>query len=346
MTTNVSEQDTLKALTSLQGVWFVYDGDCPICTRAALALRIKQRFGELHLLDARVHSDHVLMRAIQEQRLDLDAGMVIYHKDKFYSGVSALQFMSRYGAASGWFNLMNKALFWSKGIARLTYPWMRGLRNRLIRKRNVPKIDNLKLRKEPIFKSVFADNWKQLPPVLQRHYAIRPYTDDVVVVKGHLDIQCGWLMRIMAPLFWFIGSVPVKNAQAVPVTARFESDADTQAFHFKRKFFFKSDKPYRFDSRLYKLSDNEVIEMMGLGVCWRARFTWQDERIKMHHQGFAWRAFGHLIPLPLTWLMGKGYAEEWAIADDTYAMCISMKHRLWGQVYEYKGQFKLVDSTT
>ncbi|WP_395374235.1 DUF4166 domain-containing protein [Marinicella sp. W31] len=341
---SLSNQSSLPSLTSLQGVWFVYDGACPVCTKAALALRIKERFGELHLLDARAHTDHVLMQAIQLQKLDLDAGMVIYHQGKFYSGQTALQFMSRYGAASGWFNITNKILFWSKGMARLLYPWMRGVRNRLIRKKNVPKIDNLRLREEPIFKPVFGDDWEKLPPVLQQHYSIRPYTDDVVIVKGHLDIRCAWLMRIMTPLFWLIGSVPVKNAKGISVTARFEADADTQAFHFKRKFFFKPDKPYRFESQLFKLPTNEVIEMMGMGVCWRARFIWEDERIKMKHQGFCWRIFGHLMPLPLTWLLGKGYAEEWAVAEDTYAMCINMKHRLWGQVYEYKGQFKIVDS--
>lgn len=35
------------------GVWFVYDGDCPICTHAANALRIKQEFITLSTLNAR-----------------------------------------------------------------------------------------------------------------------------------------------------------------------------------------------------------------------------------------------------------------------------------------------------
>ena len=30
------------------GVWFVYDGDCPIYTRAAEALCVKHEFGSLY----------------------------------------------------------------------------------------------------------------------------------------------------------------------------------------------------------------------------------------------------------------------------------------------------------
>jgi len=69
----------MQQIGALQGVWFVYDGACPVCTQAALALRIKEQFGQLHLLDARTASEHVLMQAINLQGLDLDEGMVIYH---------------------------------------------------------------------------------------------------------------------------------------------------------------------------------------------------------------------------------------------------------------------------
>jgi len=34
-------------------IWFVYDGECPLCKTAALALKIKQEYGQLTLLNAR-----------------------------------------------------------------------------------------------------------------------------------------------------------------------------------------------------------------------------------------------------------------------------------------------------
>ena len=60
-----------------EGVWFVYDGDCPICTHAAHALKIKETYGSLHLLNAREKQSHPLIDEINKQCLDLDEGMVI-----------------------------------------------------------------------------------------------------------------------------------------------------------------------------------------------------------------------------------------------------------------------------
>ncbi len=40
-------------------VWFVYDGECPLCTNAAMALSIKKELGSLNLLNAREASSHV-----------------------------------------------------------------------------------------------------------------------------------------------------------------------------------------------------------------------------------------------------------------------------------------------
>ena len=55
----------MSALKEKDGVWFVYDGDCPICTHAAEALRIKQEFGSLSLLNAREAVDEPLIDVIE-----------------------------------------------------------------------------------------------------------------------------------------------------------------------------------------------------------------------------------------------------------------------------------------
>ena len=127
-------------------IWFAYDGECPICTYAAHALRIRQSVGKLHLVDARVDKDHPLIRRIAEERLDLDEGMVIWFGERFYHGADALQIMAMLGSNHGWFNRMNGLLFRSPMLARLSYPLMRGSRNLLIRILGVAPIENLKPR--------------------------------------------------------------------------------------------------------------------------------------------------------------------------------------------------------
>jgi len=51
----------MNTLQEKTGVWFVYDGEYPICTHTAEALRIKQAHGALHTVNAReVNADPLI----------------------------------------------------------------------------------------------------------------------------------------------------------------------------------------------------------------------------------------------------------------------------------------------
>jgi predicted DCC family thiol-disulfide oxidoreductase YuxK len=320
-------------------ICFVYDGECPLCTQAALALRIKADYGALHLLNAREDAGHPLMHEINARAYDLDEGMVIVDGDHFYHGKDALRFMAKYAESKGLFNLVNKLFYCSDTLAKLTYPWLRGIRNLLLRQKKIPPIDNLQLQKEPMFKAIFGSAWEQLPPVMRRHYANRPYSDDIVVVEGVMDVTCLGVIRYFSPLFWLMGGIPPITATNVPVTVSFSSDKNAKAFHFKRIFNFTKRKPYHFQSCMIPIKGNELIERMRFGLCWRLRYLWEDEKVKLKHQGYALELFGHVIPLPLTFLLGAGNAEEIALDDDRFAMHVNITHPWWGNIYTYKGTF-------
>ena len=134
-------QDTLEHKTG--DVWFVYDGDCPICSVAARGLRIRKAVGSLNLVDARTDIDHPILKEVQDLKLDLDEGMVIKFRDTCYHGADALQVMALLGTGQGWFNRMNAWLFRSRTLSKICYPPMRATRNLLIRLRGVEKIGNL-----------------------------------------------------------------------------------------------------------------------------------------------------------------------------------------------------------
>lgn len=331
----------MSNLAEKEGVWFVYDGECPMCTSAAHALRIKKDYGSIHLINARKMANDPLVDEINQRGLDLDEGMVIYASDRFYHGKEALRFMARYGEASNVFTAFCKSLFWSGSISSLTYPWMRGTRNWLLRRRSAGRIDNLGLKNEPTFKSIFGEAWDDLPPVMHKHYANRPYTDDESVVEGTLDVMCKQPLKFLAPLMKLMGQIPAHNEESVPVTVCFQSDKDTKAFHFNRMFNFKSANPYAFKSRMVQIKDNKVIEIMRFGLGWKMLYLWDGEKVVLKHRGYALRLFGHFIPMPLTLLMGEGYAEEVAVNDDTFDMITHITHPWWGKVYEYKGRFKV-----
>jgi hypothetical protein len=195
--------------------------------------------------------------------------------------------------------------------------------------------------KEPIFKSIFGVDWDKLPPVMQKHYANRPYSSDVTTVEGILDVMCAGPVKVFAWFFWLIRGIPPHNEKKVPVTVRFESDMDSCFFHFNRAFYFKSRNPYHFRSRMFQVKGSEMIEVMRYRFGWRMNYLWEGDRVKLKHKGYVLYVFGWFIPLPLTFLLGKGYAEECAIDDDSFDMSVTITHPWWGAVYEYKGRFKV-----
>lgn len=321
-------------------VTFIYDGDCPLCTSAAMALRIRRDYGTLQLLDAREHRDHPLVREVTRRGLDLDEGMAIIADDRIHHGRDALAFMARYGETRNPFMAFIRSLYWSKTLATLTYPWMRGTRNWLLRRRGIGRIDNLGLAQEPTFKPIFGPDWEKLPEVLRAHYANRPYSNDEVVVEGVLDVECRSIMRLLAPLLRLMRQIPARTESNVPVTVRFRSEQHSRAYHFDRTFHFKS-APYRFHSRMYPTGGDEVVEVMRFGLGWRMRYLWDGEKVVLRHAGYAIRALGHLVPVPLGLLIGEGYAEEIPVDKDHFDMMTRITHPWWGEVYGYRGRFRI-----
>lgn len=125
-------------------IWFVYDGDCPLCTFGSNHWRVQEVLGTLHILDARENGTHPLLKEINAKKINLDEGMVIKFQDHYYHGVDALHAMALLGTRAGWFNRMNAYLFRSKLLSRICYPFMRAARRLALLLKGAPLIHNLK----------------------------------------------------------------------------------------------------------------------------------------------------------------------------------------------------------
>ncbi len=125
-------------------VWFVYDGDCPICNGAANAFKIKEAVGRLNTVNARTEKNHPVIQEINKLGLNLDDGMVIKFKDTCYHGVDALHVMALIGTNSGFFNRVNCFFFRSKFLSKICYPFFRAGRNFTLWCKNVDQINNIK----------------------------------------------------------------------------------------------------------------------------------------------------------------------------------------------------------
>lgn len=331
----------MSGATERAGVWFLYDGECPLCRSVAHAVRLKKHYGSIHLIDARHATDHPLYVEATERGLDLDEGMVIFADGRFHHGRSALTFVSRFGDPGDPLTLVSKALFRSRTIAAGVYPWLRGIRNALLRRRGVGQIDNLDRRRQPTFKPIFGDAWNGLPPVLQARYANRPFSTDLTVVEGRMDIACSGPIRLFAPLINLMGQIPAKNERDVPVTVEYRSDPTSRALHFRRIFRFRNGRIHEFRSRMLEREGGGMVEIMRFGFCWRFRYGWDRPRVILDHVGYGLHLFRWVLPLPLGILVGPSHAEEVVVDDASFDLVTHITHPWWGRIYEYRGRFSL-----
>lgn len=196
---------------------------------------------------------------------------------------------------------------------------------------------------EPIFAPVFAEQWQQLPPVMQKHYANRSFSRDVVTVEGLMKVEVSAFAKLLSPLLRLAGTLVPYAGENVPVTVHFRSEPNSNIYCFDRIFHFPGKAAYRFTSRMLPVGGHDVVEFMRFGIGWHARYGWDGQKVVMEHQGYALRLFGKLVHLPFEWLLGRGNAWEEAMDDDRFCMYMDIRHRLFGKVYAYSGEFTVTE---
>jgi pimeloyl-ACP methyl ester carboxylesterase/predicted DCC family thiol-disulfide oxidoreductase YuxK len=135
-------QQTEK-LNSRNTLWFIYDGQCPLCATAAKVYRIREAVGNLQVIDARSDKSHPILIDVLDQGYQLDDGMVIKWNHQYYQGADALVIMALVGSSYGWYNRINAILFRSPFIAQLLYPSLRGTRNLLLKIKGVAPLGSI-----------------------------------------------------------------------------------------------------------------------------------------------------------------------------------------------------------
>ncbi len=194
---------------------------------------------------------------------------------------------------------------------------------------------------EPIFKNIFGSDWEKLPPIMKKHYANRAYQNDCVTVEGMMKVESSRLGRLLTPFFRLVGALVPYEGDNIPVTVNFISTMDSDVLQFDRTFYFSEREPYRFYSRMQPVGGNELVEFMRFGLGWRMAYVWNGEKVILQHKGYVLDVFGFLLPLPLTLLMGKGYAEEVPLNENEFSMMMEIRHPLWGKIYGYSGIFRV-----
>lgn len=138
--------DRIKAHADAEELALIYDKQCPVCTAYSAAVEVdpENAIG-VRRIDAR--SDDPLVRKAREAGLDLDEGMVVVHQGRIHHGADALNLLARLAPNQGFGNRLNKLLFSSRAMSRVSYPLLRSGRNALLRLLRRPKISQQQSRR-------------------------------------------------------------------------------------------------------------------------------------------------------------------------------------------------------
>lgn len=195
--------------------------------------------------------------------------------------------------------------------------------------------------KEPIFKAIFGNDWEQLPIVMKRHYANLPFSQDIVTVRGKMDIKFNWFGKLCAPIFKLFNTLIPHQGTNIDTIVHYRSNPNDTSFSFDRVLDFPNKAPFHFRSKMVQIKNQEVIEFMNFGLGWHMDYVYENDLVKLKHRGYVIKILGITIPIPLSLIIGKGYAEERALSDNSFEMLMTITHPLWGLVYKYKGKFEI-----
>ncbi len=125
-------------------VLLVYDRECPACNAYCQVVKIRESVGNLRIVDARENSE--VLHEITAEGLDIDQGVVLKMGDQLYYGSDAIHTLALIGSRSGVLNRINYWVFKSKKISSILYPFLRFLRNLLLKILGKSKINNLEIK--------------------------------------------------------------------------------------------------------------------------------------------------------------------------------------------------------
>ena len=101
-------------------IYLIYDGNCILCSKCAIALRIKKSVGNLQLINARTR--HPLINEAINKGYDLDEGMIVKYDNKYYHGADAVHILALLSSPINLFNKLNAFIFKSTILSAIFYP--------------------------------------------------------------------------------------------------------------------------------------------------------------------------------------------------------------------------------
>jgi hypothetical protein len=183
-----------------------------------------------------------------------------------------------------------------------------------------------------LMERVLADQWKDLPAALRRHYRWESNTD-----RGNLNIDYPVPMQLLLNGLRLMAVLINQRGSKIPVQVHKWMDADVQ--HWERRICFPGRKPLIFKSHWVREGENTLTEYVNSFLGLKMRVYVEDGNL--HYQGICHvlKIGKQRFSIPEWLLLGHTSIIEKALDDDHFSMDFRLQHPWFGQVYRYWGKF-------
>lgn len=182
-----------------------------------------------------------------------------------------------------------------------------------------------------LMQTLLGDDWHQLPPALQAHYAAGDSCD-----RGQLDVH---FPAALKPLFWLLsrmGALLDCTGRDLPTEVRKHDQAGQQ--RWQRTIQYPDGKIRRFDSLWRDSGRGSLIEFVNPWLGLEMRPFVQGDQLHYRGERFILRCGQRQLGLP-QWLLGYTSIVETAVDTRHFAMDFRLHHPLLGEIFGYRGIF-------
>lgn len=118
-------------MTEGPGSFVLYDGECPVCSAYVAMSQLRRLQPDIEVLDARVSPG--LVARLRAEGFDVNESLLVRVRGRTFAGAEAMRLIFELGSENP---LMRRAALYAIGgapWAGVLYPWLRAIRNLLLR---------------------------------------------------------------------------------------------------------------------------------------------------------------------------------------------------------------------
>lgn len=187
-------------------------------------------------------------------------------------------------------------------------------------------------KEQSLMQQVLDDQWTQLPPALQAHYALNDNRD-----IGVLDIEYPDFMQCYLNLIFLFGALINRRGKQTPTIVQKWMQGQTQ--HWKRTIRFGDGKEIIFQSRWEYAGPHELIEYVNAFMGLRMATYVRDNKLIYRGISLVLKLGPIKLPIPEWLVLGHTTIEEKALDNNYFEMDFKLQHPLFGMIYRYTGIF-------